>query len=162
MHNPASVLALLDEEHIAYELTHHQPLLTCDDALQVAGIKGHILKNLLLNDKHGHRVLFSFPCEKKADLKKLSQVLGLHRFSFGKDEELAILGITRGAVTPLALLNDVDHHFIWALPADIDEVPLTSCHPLTNTQSIDIATTDLIAFVSKQGHEPVYVEGCLD
>ena len=67
---------------------------------------------------------------------------------------LEALGVTPGAVTAFAVVNDTARRvkvvFDQALMAD-DRV---NCHPLENTATTNIARDDLLRFIRTTGHEP--------
>src|SRR5947209_17458879 len=102
------LLRFLEEFGIAYALYEHEPVFTAEEALKVCGhIPGVHCKNLFLKDKADALWLITLPDEKRADLKSLPEKIGSKRLSFGNAALLMeTLGVTPGAVTPLALIND--------------------------------------------------------
>jgi len=92
----------------------------------------------------------------RVDLKALAKRLGFGRFSFGKPDLLMeVLGIEPGSVTAFALINESSSK-VTAVVVDealmgFDEV---NCHPLVNSATTRIATTDLIRFMEACGHVP--------
>jgi Ala-tRNA(Pro) deacylase len=92
----------------------------------------------------------------RVDLKELSKRLGFGRFSFGKAERLeAVLGVSAGSVTPLALINASAAGVTIVVDQAIMNFAEVNCHPLENTATTRMATADLIRFVRECGHEPL-------
>ncbi len=64
------------------------------------------------------------------------------------------LGITPGAVTPFALINDESGRVNVVLDSAMLRQPLLNYHPLVNTATTTIRADDLVRFVRATGHEP--------
>ena len=68
--------------------------------------------------------------------------------SFANQEYLLQhLGIKPGSVSPLALLNDNDQNVAFYLDEKLFESELINYHPLINTSTITIKTSDFISFL---------------
>lgn len=67
-----------------------------------------MVKNLFLRDAKGKRhFLVVLDKDKRADLKALQEQLSCSKLSFASEERLKKhLGLSRGSVTPLGILND--------------------------------------------------------
>ena len=92
----------------------------------------------------------------KVDLKALAKRLGAGRFSFGKAELLeAVLGVSPGSVTPLALINPSAAGIIVVVDKALMDFAEVNCHPLENTATTRLPTQDLIRFIKACGHEPL-------
>ena len=93
--------------------------------------------------------------ETRVDLKKLSDSLGVKRFSFAKPEIMvAVLGVTPGSATPFALMNDGEKR-VHVIVEDIyQKVSHCVFHPLKNTYSTQVTTDDLFTFIRHLGYEP--------
>ena len=90
----------------------------------------------------------------KVDLKALAKRLGAGRFSFGKAELLeAVLGVSAGSVTPLALINPSAVEVVVVIDQALMDFAEVNCHPLENTATTRLATEDLIRFIEACGHE---------
>ena len=118
-------------------------------------IPGTHCRSLLLTNKTGQIWLVSAADATTVDLKYLSDTLQTPRFSFAKPERMTeLLHVTPGSLTPFAVLFDTDRvvHVI------VDKYLTTQAecvfHPLLNTQSTVIATTDLVRFLEHTGHAP--------
>ena len=120
-----------------------------------ASLPGAHTKNLFLIDKDGRMVLIVAKDDTKVDLKGLAQRLGTGRFSFGKAELLeAVLGVSPGSVTPLALINPSAAAVAVVVDQALMDFAEVKCHPLENTATTRLAREDLIRFIEVCGHEP--------
>ena len=138
--------------------THaHAPVFTVEEARALRGtLPGIHTKNLFLEDKRGVLRLVVAREDLRIDLNLLAKALGAPRFSFGRAERLVeSLGITPGAVTPFALMNDE----ACRVTAIFDEAMLTGdpvhFHPLRNDRTTAIAAADLLRFARACGHDPL-------
>ena len=93
------------------------------------------------------------------DLRHLGTGLGAGRLSFASPERLMrFLGITTGAVSPLALINDVTHKVHFAIDQSLLRHEQLHVHPLVNTLTTTLKTTGLLEFAITTGHPPVYLK----
>jgi len=157
---PDSLLKLLDELGISYELHHHEAAFTVRES---AHLKDHIAgvhcRNLFLRDKKKAMFLVVAANETEIDLKKLENLLGSARLSFGSAERLwEHLGIYPGAVCPFTVINDPDHHVKVVLDASIMPHGLMNVHPLDNTKTVSVSPQDLLKFFVHTGHEPLILD----
>ena len=86
----------------------HPPVHTVEQAERYwSRLPGIPVKNLLLKDAAGTLFLVVIPGDVSLDLKALPTCIGSKRLSFARDADLAgALAVERGAVSPLAVLND--------------------------------------------------------
>jgi Ala-tRNA(Pro) deacylase len=140
--------------------THaHAPVFTVQEAQALRGaLPGTHTKNLFLEDKRGRLWLMVAREELRIDLNAAAKTLDCSRLSFGRPECLVeALGITPGAVTPFALMNDT----AGRVTAVFDEGMLGSgavnFHPLRNDRTTAIAAPDLLRFARACAHEPLIV-----
>ena len=151
------VLSVLDEAGIVYRLHRHEALLTCEQAL-AAGIpheEGQVAtKNLFLrDDKKREYFLVTTTAETRVDLGALKERLGSRRLSFASERDLAsLLGLTRGAVTPFGLLNDVDRRVTFVLDRCLAGTVLDA-HPNVNTATVQLEADDLLDLLAARGTE---------
>jgi Ala-tRNA(Pro) deacylase len=138
-------------------VTHrHPPLLTVEDSKRLRGdLPGGHCKNLFLKDKKGQMWLVVTLEDRKIDIKALEKRLGAARLSFGSAERLmATLGVSPGAVTPFALINDGERKVRVVLDAAMLRLDPLNYHPLTNERTTAIRPGDLIRFIEACGHRP--------
>lgn len=90
------------------------------------------------------------PGEKRLDLKALGKSSGIGRISFGSPDRLKrFLGVTPGAVTLLAVINDpagavevlIDETF-W------DSAPAFQFHPMVNTSTLVFSKESVEQFLT--------------
>ena len=133
----------------------HDPVFTVEQSAELRlSLPGAHTKNLFLTDKDGRMVLVVAKDDTKVDLKALAKRLGAGRFSFGKAELLeAVLGVSPGSVTPLALINPSAAEVAVVVDQVLTDFAEVNCHPLENTATTRLATEDLIRFIKACGHE---------
>lgn len=112
MDKKEKVLKKLDELNIHYKLIDHPAVYTIDtmDELHL-NKNGHIVKNLFLKNSNGKKhYLVVLKGDKKADLKSIKSQINSTALSFASEERLEKhLGLSKGAVTPLGIINDDEH-----------------------------------------------------
>jgi Ala-tRNA(Pro) deacylase len=150
------LFARLEELGIVATTVEHEPVFT---VAQSEGLRdslpGAHTKNLFLTDKDGSVLLVVAKDDTRVDLKALAKRLGLGRLSFGKPELLtALLGVAPGSVTPFALINDKETRVAVVVDAALLDFADVNFHPLENTATTRIASTDLMRFILACGHEP--------
>ena len=150
------LIKLLDESSCDYEVKEHAPLFTVEDSKSLRGsILGAHSKNLFLKDAKGQFYLLSVEENTKVDLKKIMNFIGSKKLSFAKAEYLeSILGIEPGSVSPFALINDVDKKVLFFLDKNFLNYKKLNFHPLVNTATVNIATSDMIKFIEEK-HNPI-------
>jgi Ala-tRNA(Pro) deacylase len=121
---------------------------------------GTFTKNLLLRDKKDRLFLLAFHEDRQLDLKTLHQKLGATgRMGFASAEKMqALLGVSPGSLTPLALMADWEGVVTCVLDASLLDVALVNFHPLVNTESTSLRPADLLKFLESCGHKPLIVE----
>ena len=93
-------------------------------------------------------------CEKRTNLKALGSQIGVTKLHLGSEEKLEeLLGVSRGAVTVLGLINDVRHQVQLLVDEEIWDGEYFLCHPLVNTATLVLAKNDLIRYFTTTGHE---------
>lgn len=150
-------LAYLDANGFMYQRSEHPAVFTCAEAElhrpQAAAVS---TKNLFLCDKKARRFfLVVTACEKTVKLTQLSAQLGVPHLRFGSEENLMrLLGVTRGAVTMMGLVNDSDHLVGLWIDAEIWQGEYFLSHPLVNTATLVLAKAELERFFALTGHAP--------
>ena len=152
---PERLYQTLDAHHIAYERCDHPAVFTVAEAAQhVPAMPGAKAKNLFLRDAHSQRsFLVVVPYEKRVDLAQLAAVLGLRKLRFASAEELLdCLGVTPGAVSVLALINDKGTRAELLMDEVIAQATALQAHPLVNTATLSIPQEGLERFLEITGH----------
>ena len=154
MFDKRETLRYLDERGIRYELVEHEAVFTMEgmDALALPFAR-EVVKNLFLRDKKKRTYFLVVMDERKsADLKALRAALGSAPLSFASEEDLAaLLGLHRGAVSPLGILNDDARRVEVVLDDDLRGFAGIGVHPCDNTASIRLSLADLLAVFDEHG-----------
>ena len=143
------LLKLLNDKSIHYKKYDHEPLYSVEDSKNKRGeIRGSHTKNLFLKNKKNNFFLFSCDENAKVDLKQFSKSIDAKNLSFANAEYLEqFLGIKPGSVSPFALLNDKDNVVKFYLDEKLFNSEIINFHPLINTTTISIETSEFINFL---------------
>ena len=117
---------------------------------------GTFTKNLLLKDKKGHLFLVVAHEDQAIDLKTLhKRLLASGRVGFAAPEQMrSVLEIEPGALTPFAIINDVECRVVVAIDGSLMKAGQLNFHPMVQTESIGVSPHDLLEFVTSCGREP--------
>lgn len=162
MHTEPTLLAYLDSHDIPYRRFEHPAVFTCAEAEMHRPLPEAVsTKNLFLCDKKARRFfLMVTDCEKTIDLAGLSGQTGVSHLRFASEANLArLLGVGRGSVTMLGLVNDSAHQVELWIDAGIWSAELFQSHPLVNTATLLLKRADLERFFALTGHTPRLVVG---
>ena len=160
---PASekdLMARLAELDIQTVTHRHAPMFTVDESRALRGdMAGGHCKTLFLRDKNRNPWLVVALEDRMIDLKALTKAIGAKRLSFGSPDLLMqVLGVTPGAVTPFALINDDQARVNLVLDEGMLEFDPLNYHPLHNEATTAIAANDLLHFVGALGFEPHIID----
>lgn len=152
----AQLLALLQQIGIDYRLYQHQPVFTVAESLEIErDMPGAHCRNLFVRDKKENMYLVVAQNETRIDMKKLSDLLGCGRLSFGSAERLwQYLGVRPGSVCPFAIINDKDKAVTIILDAAMMQNAIVNYHPMENHMTVGLAPADLMRFIEHSGHVP--------
>jgi Ala-tRNA(Pro) deacylase len=101
---------IFTQERIDFELYHHRPIYTNEDAVVVKeeqGFHGTETKSLYLKDKQNNRYIFLTFTTKRSDFKKLSQLVGQRISVVSADQMEQETGQKPGAVSPFGYETQV-------------------------------------------------------
>jgi Ala-tRNA(Pro) deacylase len=155
-------LDYLDTNQFAYERIEHPAVFTCAEAeTHRPSLPGVSTKNLFLCDKKKrHYFLAVTDCEKTVRLDALKEQLGVSHLRFGSEEDLTrLLGVGRGSVTMMGLVNDVEHKVALWIDDEIWVGEHFLCHPLVNTATLVLSKEELERFLALAGHAPQFYRG---
>jgi len=160
MIDSTQLFAELDALGIAYRTVDHPPVFTVEEAKALRGeLPGAHIKNLFLRNKKEEMWLVVALEDRAVDLKRLGEVLGAGRLSFGSADRLKrTLGVEPGSVTPFALINDQTHVVRLALDRGIASHGPVNAHPLVNTMTTALSLDDLLRFFAATGHAPRWLD----
>ena len=158
----AELLARLAELGMPARTVDHPPVFTVEEAARYKGnLPGIHTKNLFLRDKQGKRMwLVCVLADRDVDLRALPERIGAKpRLSFGSEERMMrYLGITPGAVSPFAVINDHGGHVRVVLDRALLEGDIVNLHPLDNAKTTAIAPADLLRFLEAERHGPLVLD----
>ena len=157
LNTPKELLSILDELNIEYVNTEHPPVFTVEEAdRHHEGIEGAHSKNLFFKDKKKRLFLVITLDHKAIKIKEVAKTIGAKTMSFGKPDLLMeILGVSPGSVTPFAAVNiPKDREVRIILDEEMMEKKILNFHPLVNTATTTISSTDLLRFLAHVGQEP--------
>lgn len=144
---------------IGWDVLEHEPVFTVEESARIhASMPGAHTKNLFLKDASGQFWLVTAGHEKRVDLKALAGAIGAKKLSFGKAEDMeSLLGVSPGAVTPLAAINDAEARVTVVIDAELAGAERVNVHPLRNTATVGLAGAALLSALRHWRHEPVTV-----
>ncbi|MBK8631552.1 MAG: prolyl-tRNA synthetase associated domain-containing protein [Sphingomonadales bacterium] len=154
-----NVLDRLQSLGVRWTLNEHEAVFTVEESARLhAEIAGFHTKNLFLKDAGGQYWIVTAPHDASVDLKALPAVIGSKKVSFGKAEDMErLLGVSPGAVTPLAAINEGDGTVCVVLDERLAGDEVVNVHPLRNTATLGLSGTDLVLFLTDVGHPPQVV-----
>lgn len=156
------LLTFLNANGFIYQRVEHPAVFTCAEAeLHRPSLPAVSTKNLFLCDKKARRFFLAVTaCEKTVKLDELSAQLGVAHLRFGSEENLLrLLGVTRGAVTMMGLINDTGCQVELWLDANIWPGEYFLSHPLVNTATLVLAKAELERFFTLTEHTLHFFEG---
>jgi len=158
--NTDELLSTLTALDINYENHEHPPVFTVEQArTHCAHIPGGHCKNLFLRTKKKAMWLVVLHEDTHASLKTLATLAGAGGWGFASEERLLQhLGVAPGSVTPLALINDVDHSVSLVIERRLMDYALLNFHPLVNSATLSLTPADLLKFARSIGHEPMFID----
>jgi Ala-tRNA(Pro) deacylase len=150
------LLARLSSLGIAYVNHEHPPLFTVEESRALRGdLPGGHVKNLFLRDKTKSFWLLTTLEDTRIDLKAMAQRLEAGRFTFANETQLMEhLGITPGAVSPLAAVNAPAGAISIVLDTALMRADPLNLHPLRNDRTTAMSAADLVTFLKSCGHAP--------
>lgn len=153
IHTQEAFLKVLDQIGIDYTNHEHPAVFTVEEANQHHdGIDGVHSKNLFFKDKKKNLFLVVTLSHKPIKIKEVGKKIGAKNMSFGKPELLEdVLGVIPGAVTPFAVINDVEKKVRVILDKEMMDNDLLNFHPIVNTATTTISSRDLIKFMEHCG-----------
>jgi Ala-tRNA(Pro) deacylase len=144
-----------------YSKYEHRAVCTIDEANELdIQLDGADCKNLFLKAKKQKRYfLVSLPAYKKANLKALGEQLGVKRLSFATESELeSFLGLTKGSVSPMGLINDLNNIVEYFMDKDLMESERISFHPNINTVTMTLGKEEFLRYIESLGRDVKWID----
>ncbi len=156
----ADLYSRLRELDISVTTHEHRAVFTVAQSRAIRGdIDGGHCKNLFLKDKSKKLWLLVTLEDTVVDLKQLRHMIGSRHLSFCRENLLEeVLGVKAGAVTPFALINDHERRVNVVLDSNVFGHELLNFHPLKNTATTTIRSSDLLSFIYGCGHSPQIID----
>jgi Ala-tRNA(Pro) deacylase len=154
------LIAFFDAQGIAHSTLDHPAVFRVGEGEDIkAGMPGAHTKNLFLKDGKGQLWLISAKDTTRIDLKRLPDVIGSARLSFGNEALMVeTLGVTPGSVTAFALINDTEHRVRFVLDRALAQAEIVNFHPLTNTATTAVSREGFARFMEAVGVTPMVVD----
>ena len=140
------VYKYLDSLNIKYKKVEHKAVFTMEEMSKLnLEDESEVVKNLFIrDDKKQNYYLILVKGDKRVNLKELRNNLGLRPLTFASEEDLEIyLGLKKGSVTILGILNDTEHKVKVLIDKDIKVFKEIGAHPNENTASIWLTLEDI-------------------
>ena len=154
MFGKQEVKAFLEEKNIPFEWVEHKAVFTIEE-MEELGLESmdEIAKNLFLRDQKGKRhFLVVVKGMKQVNLKELGEKLGT-KLSFASEERLEkYMGLKKGAVTPLGILNNENCAVEVYMDEDLCKLERIGVHPNDNTASVYLSPDNLLNIIREHGN----------
>ena len=154
------IIELLDSKKIQYEIVEHPAVFTIDEMLECnLPHPEQIAKNLFIrDDKKQKYYLITCLEDKKINLKDFRNEHGTRPLSFASEDDLMTkMGVIRGAVTPLAILNNDEKDVIVFMDKDFEH-KVMGIHPCDNTATVYISARDVSKIIKDHGNELHFIK----
>lgn len=159
-HNRQLVLETMEHANVPYKITEHPAVYTIEemDHLQIDP-QNEVAKNLFLRDDKKQRYfLVVLPKYKQVNLQAIRTVLSSRRLSFASADALThYLGLSKGAVSPLGVLNDTERKVEVIIDQDIKSFDRIGVHPNENTSTVWLRPADLVSIIQNHGNSINYI-----
>ena len=153
MINKLDLYKLLRDKNVHFDIHEHDPLYTVQDSEKLRGkIDGMHTKNLFLKNKKNKFFLLSCGENIPVNLKLFAKSIDAKNISFASADYLEkYLGVKPGSVSPYSLLNDSDNEVSFYFDENLAKSDVINFHPLINTVTISVKTSDFIKFIIENG-----------
>ena len=154
MFRKQEIKMFLEEKKIPFEWVEHKAVYTIEE-MEELGLESmdEIAKNLFLRDQKGKRhFLVVVKGLKQVNLKELGEKLGT-KLSFASEERLEkYMGLKKGSVTPLGVLNDENCAVEVYIDEDLCKMKRIGVHPNENTASVYLSPDNLLDIIREHGN----------
>lgn len=141
-----SIYKYLDSLNIKYRKVEHKAVYSMKETASLnIDNNDEVVKNLFIrDDKKNNYFLVLISGNKRINLKELRSNLNLRPLTFASEEDLEkYLGLKKGSVTILGILNDTEHKVQVLIDNDIKHFKEVGVHPNENTASIWLSLEDI-------------------
>lgn len=157
---PTAIMRLLKNANIDFMEHDHPPLFTVEESKEYdALMPGGDCKNMLLTDKKRRSYyLFILDANRRMEIKKMGELIGVKGLKFAKEETLQRFDTFAGSVSPFIILEDSEQEITVYLDAALMNWDRLNFHPNINTKTLGIPKDDFIQFMKAHNHEPAILE----
>jgi len=158
--NKIECIEFLKEKQIDHYVVEHPAVFTVEEVDQIELPERETeTKNLFLrDDKKRNYYLLVMESHKRADLAKIRDIWGSRPLRFASENDLmAILGLEKGSVTALGILNDEERRVQVFVDRYFENARI-ACHPMENTASVYMNTCDLVDMLREHGNSVEYID----
>ena len=158
--NKEQTYRYLKDHKIDYEITEHKAVFNMGelDSVELPYPEWDAKNLFVRDDKKKNYYLITVRGDKRVDLKEFRRQHGLRALSFASEEDLlTYMGLTPGSVTPLGLLNDLEHRVRFYLDAEFVGNKI-GVHPNDNTATVWMQADDLVQLIRAHGNDVELVE----
>ncbi len=144
-----------------YSKYEHKAVYTMEEADELdIELDGTDCKSLFLKSKKEKRYfLISLMGHKKADLKAIGEQLGVKRLTFAREDELeGYLKLTRGAVSPMGLINDSCGAVEYCMDREFMDSERICIHPNTNTATMTLEMQEFMRYIASLKREIRWID----
>ena len=148
----------LKEQKIEHESTEHKAVFNMEemDSIELPYPEWNAKNLLVRDDKKRNYYLITVKGDKRVDLKGFRKQHGLRALSFASAEDLLdIMKLTPGSVTPLGILNDMEHRIHFFLDTEFAGNKI-GVHPNDNTATVWMQADDLMKVIQEHGNAAEY------
>jgi len=156
-----TIFDTLENLSIPFDRIRHPAVYTSEQARRlVPQNAAKASKNLFLRDKKGRNyILLAVAENKTVRFDDIERQTGFKRLSLASENSLQkYLGITPGAVSLLALINDTQGQVTVLIDRKLWTGGCIQVHPLVNTETLIISIEDLAKFIEYTGHTIHFVD----
>eukprot|EP01035_Chromulina_nebulosa_P014157 gene14157-18744_t len=158
-----AALELLANLSISCETISHKAAFTVQEQEEVhkenpslVSDGGLLTKNLFLRDKKHGLFLLTTAANQEVNMKEVASLLKLSGANLRLgDEDLLMekLGVTRGSLSPFALLKDKENQEVkFCLDKTLMDAKSINIHPLRNDMTTNIKPSDLLVYLENVNH----------
>lgn len=156
MNESEKVFEKLKELSIEYEVVNHPEALTMEDADRyIEGKDGVRTKTLFLSSKKGDNFyLIALDEDKRLDIKKISELLGVKNLKFASEKQLLEkIALPIGTVSIFGILNNRESDVTVILDEDMKVETILTFYANDCSKTVFIEFEDACKFVLNSGNK---------
>lgn len=149
--------------NIQYEMITHENIYTSEDGKDIDFKGATCCKNLFVKEQSGINkgklYLISLAIDKKANLKEISNKLGISRLTFGNDDEMyENLGIRSGSASVLNVIEKDNTDVTFIVDNELLQYEKVAFHPNDNSKSIIFHPINIKTILDNYSVEYVFLD----